>query len=239
VVYDGSFEGFLSLVYELYYQKITPTSILKYHESSLFEEYTIISNEENAKKVLQALHVRFEKIHFQTILNIFMCDKSDFEMALLEYIVLGFKDQKQLGNINHSFVFTIANLQKELFRNYHKMSGFLRFEETEDGTLYAKLENKCNLVALLGKHFSKRLNNQNFIIHDIERSLAFVKNENFVGVQRVESFESPELSKNEEKFHTLWKTFFTSVSIESRQNKKLQRQLVPLLYRTYMNEFMN
>ena len=29
LVYDGSFEGFLSLVYEVYYEKLKPTKIYK------------------------------------------------------------------------------------------------------------------------------------------------------------------------------------------------------------------
>ncbi|WP_151944067.1 DUF4130 domain-containing protein, partial [Aliarcobacter butzleri] len=35
----------------------------------------------------------------------------------------------------------------------------------------------------------------------------------------------------------LWKSFFNAVTIKERLKPKLQRQLVPLLYRTYMSEF--
>ncbi len=57
----------------------------------------------------------------------------------------------------------------------HKLTGFIRFEELEDKTLYAKIESKFNVVYFLGRHFLKRFNNQNFIIHDLNRKLAFVK----------------------------------------------------------------
>lgn len=179
LVYDKSFEGFLTLVYDVYYEKINVNTILKQLPSQLLlEEYKqIITNEEKALKVLNALKTRFPKNSFQTILNIFMCDTIEFELNLLYFIILGFKDIKELSNINNSFVFYIQNLEKELFRVNHKMTGFLRFEELEDKTLYAKLENKFNLVYFLGKHFSKRLNNQNFIIHDINRKIAFIRKE--------------------------------------------------------------
>lgn len=117
------------------------------------------------------------------------------------------------------------------------MEGFLRFEELEDNTLYAKIETKFNIVYFLGKHFFKRLNNQKYIIHDINRKIAFIKNEQFLGIQNIASFEEPKLSKNEEKFSKLWSEFFKSISIESRKNEKCQKNMVPLLYRTYMNEF--
>ena len=240
-IYDGSFEGFLSLVYDVYYKKITPTSISKTMPNSLIldEIYECEYNETKSLKVLEALKLKFKKENFATILNIFMCDESEFEMALLEYIILGFKEQNNLQNINYPSIFEIKNLQKELFRNVHKMSGFLRFEELEDGTLYAKVESKFNLVYFLGQHFAKRFNNQNYFIHDIDRKLVFIHSKEFKGVKKVADFEIPTLSKDEQKFKNLWQTFFESVSIESRKNKKLQQSLVPFLYRTYMSEFID
>jgi len=185
------------------------------------------------------LKLKFTKKNFSVILNVFMCDSKEFELNLLHFIIAGFKNQKQLENINLPFVQNLQNLQKELFRHNHKMTGFTRFIELDDGLLYAKIDSKFNVVYFLGQHFLKRFNNQRYIIHDLKRKVAFIKENNFVGVQNVAKFETPKVSVNEEKFSKLWQTFFTSVSIESRKNKKLQRQMVPLLYRTYMNEFHN
>lgn len=197
----------------------------------------IVLDETQALSVLEALKKQFSKQNFETILNIFMCDNTAFELDLLHFIIAGFKSQHELQNINNKHIFAIHNYQKELFRNYHKMSGFLRFVELDDGTLYAKLESKFNLLYLLGRFFAKRFNSQNYIIHDVSRKLAFVHTPEFSGVKSVAEFEAPEISQNEEKFSQLWKTFFTSVTIQTRKNQKLQRQLVPLIYRTYMSEF--
>jgi probable DNA metabolism protein len=239
IVYDKTFESFLTLVYEVYYKKIQVTQIISSLPTSLFNDEIIQIQFDEIKslKVLEVLKQKFEKSCFEIILNTFMCDSESFEMELLAYIILGFKDQKELENINHSCVFYINNLQKEFFRLYHRMSGFVRFEELSDGTLYAKIETKFNIVYFLGKHFCKRFNNQNFIIHDIQRKLVFIKNEIFTGIQEVAHFEIPQHSQNEAKFQKLWKTFFEATSIELRENKKLQQQWVPLIYREYMNEF--
>ncbi|MCT7518395.1 TIGR03915 family putative DNA repair protein [Aliarcobacter cryaerophilus] len=241
LLYDGTFEGFLSLVYEVYYKKLKPTKIYKTLPNEiLFEEILEInSSKESGIKVLNAIKTKFPKEILEKILNIFMCDSKEFEMALLEYIVIGFKDSKQLYNINNSCVFYLNNLEKELFRVTHKLTGFIRFEELEDKTLYAKIESKFNVVYFLGRHFLKRFNNQNFIIHDINRKLAFVKMQNDFSVQEVAFFDEPNYSPNEEKFQKLWKSFFSGVTINERTNLKLQTQMVPLLYRTYMSEFKN
>ncbi|WP_066168895.1 TIGR03915 family putative DNA repair protein [Aliarcobacter cryaerophilus] len=239
LLYDGTFEGFLSLVYEVYYKKLKPTKIYKTLPNEiLFEEILEInSSKESGIKVLNAIKTKFPKEILEKILNIFMCDSKEFEMALLEYIVIGFKDSKQLYNINNSCVFYLNNLEKELFRVVHKLTGFIRFEELEDKTLYAKIESKFNIVYFLGRHFLKRFNNQNFIIHDINRKLAFVKMQNDYSVQEVAFFDEPNYSSNEEKFQKLWNSFFSGVTINERTNLKLQTQMVPLLYRTYMSEF--
>jgi probable DNA metabolism protein len=233
LVYDGSFESFLSLVYEVYYKKLQPLVITKTPPETLILDdiKTIEYDELNSLKVLESLKSKFIKKNFETILNIFMCDSAEFELDLLHFIILGFKNQRELENINIPYVQNIQNLQKELFRHNHKMSGFARFVELEDGTLYAKIDTKFNVVYFLGKHFLKRFNNQRYIIHDLQRKIAFIKNEHFIGVQNIASFEVPKVSVNEEKFSKLWKTFFDSVAIQSRTNKKLQQQMVPLIYR--------
>ena len=240
LVYDGSFEGFLSLVYEVYYKKLKPTNIYKTLPNEIiFEEILEIqTSEENSTKVLKAIKTKFPKPIVEKILNIFMCDSRAFEVALLEFIIIGFKDTKQLFNINNSSVFYLSNLEKELFKNVHKMYAFLRFEELDDDTLYAKLECKFNVVYFLAKHFLKRFNNQNFIIHDINRKIAFIKTKDDYSIQEVAFFDEPNYSTNEEKFQKLWKRFFKGVTIEERINPKLQQQLVPLIYRTYMSEFL-
>ena len=241
LVYDGTFEGFLSLVYEVYYKKLKPIKIYKtLPNEMIFEEILELkTSKDNAIKVLIAIKTKFPKELIQRILNIFMCDSKEFELYLLEYIIIGFKETKQLYNINNSCVFYLNSLEKELFRNVHKLTGFVRFEELEDGTLYAKVESKFNVVYFLGKHFLKRFNNQNFIIHDLNRKLAFVKIQNDFSVQEVAFFDEPNYSSNEQKFQKLWKSFFSGVTIKERINPKLQTQMVPLLYRTYMSEFLD
>jgi probable DNA metabolism protein len=240
VVYDGSFEGFLSLVYKVYYDKLQPTLITKNTPQTLFldEVISIETDMIHSQKVLDGLKEKFTSENFNKILHIFMCDNREFELDLLSYIVTGFKNQKELSNINNKSVFTILELEKELFRTVHLMYGFVRFEELDDGTLYAKVENKFNVIYFLACHFLKRFNNQNFIIHDIKRKIAYIKNEQMQGIQEIAQFDTPEYSKNEEKFQNLWKKFFNTVTIESRENKKAQQNFVPLLYRTYMTEFM-
>ena len=239
IYYDGTLEGFLSIIYEVYYKKIKPESISKIKDNSLFQDdiYEVKTDEKYANKVLKSIKNNFDKKSYNKVLNMFFCDNIEFEMDLLNFILSGFKDKNQLHNINNKWVFNLNKYEKELFYTVHKMYGFVRFIELDDNTLYAKIETKHNVVYFLGKHFFKRLNNQNYIIHDIDRKIAFIKNNNFIGIENIASFEEPKVSENEEHFTKLWCKFFDAVSIKERENKKVQRNLMPLLFRTYMTEF--
>lgn len=239
LLYDGTFEGFLSLVYEVYYEKLHVNTIVKkLPETLLFERFhEVFSDEAKARKVLDAIIKHFTKEQQRTLFNIFLCDTREHEMALLEYIRIGFKNQKELRNINNPNLFFIQTLEKELLSLVHKMYGFTRFEELEDGTLYAKIETKFNIVPFLGDHFCKRLGNIPFIIHDVKRSLAFVKNDEIREIRSIAAFDAPTVSNEEEHFKALWKSFFKAAAVQERFNPKLQKSWVPLLYRTYMYEF--
>lgn len=239
VRYDGSFEGFLTLVYEIYYTKLIPSSIIKEEPKELLFEpiHTIFTDKHKAKIVLQALQKKFIPEYYKRIFHIFLCDSISFEMELLEFISLGFKHQGHLQNITIPSIFKLESLESELLRLVHKMYGFTRFEELEDKTLYAKIETKYNILPFLGEHFTLRFGNISFIIHDIKRSLAYIKTHKSSSIQMVASFDAPILSSNETNLKKMWKTFFIHVSIKNRENKKLQQHFVPLLYRTYMCEF--
>jgi len=241
VLYDGSFEGFLTLVYEVYYDALLPTSIVKTEPKELLFEplHVVFTDEKKAQRVLLGLHKMFTKENYQRIFHIFLCDSLSFEMELLAFIVCGFKEQKELQNITIPMVFKINSMEHELLRLTHKMYGFTRFEALEDGTLYAKIETKFNVLPFLGEHFLKRMGSHAFIIHDIKRSLAYVKNETSASIHTIASFETPLLSSDEDSVKTLWKTFFNHVSIQNRKSEKRQKQLVPLLYRAYMTEFQH
>ena len=45
------------------------------------------------------------------------------------------------------------------------------------------------------------------------------------------------VSDREQDFQRMWKTFCTSISVKSRENRKLQQQNLPLHFREYMVEF--
>ncbi len=238
-LYDGSFEGFLTLIHDSYIHKRVASKIVKnpLDIDLLDDVYTIITNKTYAMRVLEGLKNKFKKENFERIFQTFLCDSQDFEKPLYDYILLGFRDQKNLEDILHPSILYLENLHLAYFRYLHKMYGFVRFEELEDGVLYARVKGRFNILPYLGKHFIKRLDGFDFIIHDMARSLAYISIDGKGKINEVKDFDLPVYSKEEIKFQKLWKTFLKSVTISERKNLKLQQTWIPLLYREYMLEF--
>ena len=67
LIYDNSFEGFLSLVYDVFYQKLKPLKIHKeLPNEMLFEEIHFIkTNEEKYTKVLKGYQIKFFKTEYR------------------------------------------------------------------------------------------------------------------------------------------------------------------------------
>ncbi len=80
-LYDGSFEGFLSVIYHSFYEKKPATKIIKeLKEVSLLDEVVkIITDENHAQKVHEGLKKKFENCHYNKIFHTFLCDSRDFE----------------------------------------------------------------------------------------------------------------------------------------------------------------
>ena len=235
VVYDGTAEGFLSLVFEVYAHKLSPTHIFKSRPQSLLQIHEVRSDETHARRVLEGMKRTFSPLHVREIQQVLLCDTLAFELPLLAYVNLGFKNPRHLYDPTLESVRTVQNWAKAYGRMVHRMKGFVRFEELEEGVFYAKIQTEYNVLALLGDHFVERLGTQGFILHDVERGLAFVSQER--EIYAVAHADVPQVSEKELTCKGLWQTFFSHVAIQNRTNPKLQQALVPLKYRTYMSEF--
>ena len=237
--YDGSFEGFLCCVVRSYEERIIPEQITTDSTAAgLFDAPVFVPFEaEKAQKILHALKTKLPKSTFDTIVHAFLCDDIPRENDLLHYIRMAFKDAGMIQDNTHPTVIHVEQMQRRVLSTLHKMNAYARFETLADGTLYAPIAPPRNVISLMGPHFKKRFRHERFILHDRQRKTALLYDGKNLSLQQVHDFETPTLHEDEERFKALWKRFFDQVAIEERINTKLQRQHVPLKYRTYMHEF--
>ena len=134
----------------------------------------------------------------------------------------------------------VFEMDRQVSREAHSYLEFLRFEELDTGILAAKINPKCHILPLIVEHFADRLWLEHWIILDTGRGMSCVhmakKGYFFTNDLKENSLKDLPKSKNEQEMDKLWKCFVHSIAIGERRNIVLQRQNLPLRYRTYMNE---
>ena len=241
VLFDGSFDGFLSVIHAHYYEKLNPAYI---SERSSFQQtvdssyVTVETDYIKSEKVFDALHLKISPSSASTAYYAFLHFDDHRFINIYKYILLGFSAGEAVDQyMKYDYVLYVQKASKYVGREAHLLCGFCRFSETKHGVLYARIGPNNNVLALLANHFADRLMNEQWIIHDEKRNIAAVYDgSEFVISPVPDSVNAPD-SETEASYKNLWHTFYNTIAIENRVNPKLQRNNLPLRYRKYMTEF--
>lgn len=139
----------------------------------------------------------------------------------------------------------VFELSRAVGNEAHLLTGFVRFQELENGILFADITPKNQVLPCLGAHFQERFplenwmirdkNRDMFVVHESGRRWVLVQEEDMEG--RLDARLS-RLSDQEEEMQKLWREFCNTISIKERENPKCQRTHLPLRYRPNMTEFV-
>jgi len=241
-IYDGSFQGLLTCIYEYYYSDKKAQDIKSernYEKTLLSEEIFIKSSEEKSLKVEKAIENKISKEVLKDIYTVFLSEEAGFEMLILEYVKLGFKIGVKLRHYLHNpVVLEVSKCVKRVINEVHRLCGFVRFTSLPGEIYYASIEPDHNILTLLAPHFSARFSNQKWIIHDLKRELAILQEDGQWVLTVMERGYGERLAAaNSGVYEDLWKSYYKTISIEERENPKLRRQMMPQRYWKHMTEF--
>lgn len=233
-LYDGSFDGFLSLVFDCYVKKTLPQKITKqkdYLPNFLEETIFIPSDGEKSDRVFRGIEKQIGYLTLENAYQAFLCEEKDKEINLLKYLCHGFEMGPKINTmLTISYVYQVMAMKKKSFGECHRLKGLLRFQEIKENLFYACIHPDHNILEPLGQHFMNRLPNQNFIIEDKNRNKLFLYNTKEYQIEENINFKIPKLSEQEKYYQTLWKTFFNTISISERKNRRCQMQFMPKKY---------
>lgn len=142
-----------------------------------------------------------------------------------------------LDNFQDPDILSFYELKTKISYETHRMLGFIRFEKSAQGIWYSHIEPDNDIVDLVAPHFKTRLPNERFIIHDVKRNIFSVYNGKDIVTFKSNNPITVYLDEDEVAFQKLWGTYFESVAIKERKNKKLQDNFLPHRYRKHMSEF--
>lgn len=238
--YDGTWEGFLSCVFEAFVRKEEPFCMLPYDEAAtmLFEERFVETDMEKAARVERSFEEKISPRAAEMIERGFLTCLENKEVHLLRYIRLGYRAGSRIsGLLTVDCVDRIERAVKFLQREAHAMIEFVRFSEY-GGVLVSVIEPKNRVLGLMAGHFSDRFPQERLLIWDKTHKEAFLWGNGKKVIAPLEQFEEPTADAREGQFRLLWKRFFDAVAIEERINPACQRTHLPLRYRGQMTEFM-
>ncbi|WP_292008292.1 TIGR03915 family putative DNA repair protein [Chryseobacterium sp.] len=247
LLYDGSFDGLLTAIFEVFEYRYRNVEIIgkeKFHQENIFAEiHEVITQHDKAERVLLKLEQNIGKAGIQELLKVYFSEDPELEHLILSAIQQSIKypNDNILQNYADNDILKISKICKSVSRERHRMTAFVRFEKMQDDVFFAKIDPDFNVLPLIRKHFKDRYQDQKWMIYDLRRNYGILYN-----LENCEFFypeEKIDLHRYQEKFHdeeknyqALWQRYFTKTNIVERKNLKLHIQHVPKRYWKYLTE---
>ncbi|MFP4662581.1 MAG: TIGR03915 family putative DNA repair protein [Halanaerobiales bacterium] len=239
-IYDGSFPGLLTAIFDAFYSDEKPDKIItaEVYREGLFDNKVEIETElDKSDRVYQAIKDKISIHSLRNVYNTHLSEEEGIANLIFHYLILGFKMGKKIDNyLNNDIVNQICRVSSRVSKEKHLLLGLLRFKEIKNGVYYAPFEPDYNITSLIAPHFSKRLSDQDWIIHDRKRRIAAIYNKQEWVITEMNNPDKLVISEDEELYQRLWKGFYKSIAIKDRKNSRLQRQFMPRRYWKYLIE---
>jgi probable DNA metabolism protein len=241
-IYDGTFEGFLTSIYNSYYSKDKPckiVSVYDYEPILASNTRTIITEPLKSDKVYSAIRSKISQEALLNTFHVFLSSIKDSDTLLYEYIKLGFKLGKEVDiHLHNDIVLNIHKISRKVTLEKHRMLGFVRFTKLNNDIFYSSISPDHNILSLIANHFSERFQDQKWIIHDLRREIAIIYNEKewVLSIMPKDYIEIEKMRENSEQYENLWKNYFANITIKERINPKLQKRMMPVRYREHLIE---
>ena len=246
VVYDGSFEGFLTAVFEVFEYKFTDPRLGPTNTSlPLFgKQHKVHTSPEKAERVLKKLRSTLSASFCKKIYEVHLSEQEGIADVLLRFIQYGLKAGiTACDDFSHEAVITLHQTLKKVHRERHRMEAFIRFQQAADGLFFASVQPDFDVLPLISSHFARRYADQRWLIFDTKRKYGILYDLKDVHIvektssdKKDELISSISLHEKEIKFQQLWQQYFKSVNIKERRNTALHVRHMPKRYWKYLTE---
>ena len=234
LIYEDSFEGFLTAIYDAFYSKEEITSI-ECDDNCELDMITTIKHTktdiEKYNKVKDAIVTKIDPLALNKIYKLYLSNHKDKGLLCYKYLKTAFKVGSDIHK--HLYLDTVRELdliERRVSLEAHRFTGFVRFSLINNNFLYSPIEPDNNILELISPHFANRFSNENWIIHDVKRNIASIYNKVSWEIIEMNSDIYNSLKNYTDEFEDLWKNYFTSTAIKERTNPKLQRRSMPKRY---------
>ena len=257
VLYEPSFEGWLSAVFYVYEHKLHHNPALKlvaqdsYVPSLIDHCVTVPVNAEKAERVLVKLGQLIGRSGIRQILWGLLSEKDNIGSTLFRVVkyAIDYPNRQIMQDLGNMDVLELAQTVKSVGREKHRMEAFVRFEHTKEDIYFARVEPDFNVLPLIGEHFRQRYQDQHWAIYDLRRGYGIYYDMSQstprapAALLMISDLDDSVLhdpssvhSEDEQRYQRFWQGYFTNVNIKERKNPKLHKQYLPQRYWKYLSE---
>ena len=244
---EDSLESIFTAIYRSYEEnRDAEDTCLALDDNPLLfgEDVYVQPDSARAVKVMRTLERRFGEENYLTVCTALAATDKEKAQAVYRTVAKGLDERCARGhlfdNLADEYVMKTFSLARAAGREIDHFREFLRFQELENGVLYAKIGPKNNVLTFLMRHFADRLPIENFVIYDSTRNLFGihpVKRQWYLLSGEEAAEPALRFSEEEEQYQELFRCFCRTISIKERENLRLQQSMLPLRFREYMIEF--
>lgn len=172
LIYDGSFNGYLTAVFLAFDEKIQVVDIQKSSrlQNGLFSDAkNIYTQLDKALRVWNGIqnksHVAIKNIYFS-----FLSEQKGIELLLYRFIRKLFFPHEVISlNFLDNNEAQINQLAKAVSKEKYRVETFTKFELTKADVYLANVSTEFDVLPLISKHFCARFRNQKWMIYDMNR----------------------------------------------------------------------
>ncbi len=250
-LYDKTFEGLLTAVFDAYFRKTFPDALLSEDEPlPLFYDgvHTVVTDEEKAGRVWRGLEKKLSATALACVAQSWLAETPEVPMLLFRYIRKNIDAPRSIEvNFADPDVLELSRVWKRVRWESNRMLQFVRFQKAADGTFFAPFEPQFNALPLAIDHFKDRFADQRWLIYDIKRQYGYYYDLETVTIVTFEGDDKAShlisgmldeslMDKDEKLFQQLWKTYFKAIAIKERTNPRKHKQDMPVRYWKYLTE---
>ena len=257
VLYEPSFEGWLSAVFYVYANKLQDDASLQiiaedcYVPSLISQATSVATDEDKAERVLTKLNKLLGRSGMRNLLWGFLSEKDNIGTTLFQVVkyAIDYPSRHIMQDLGNLDVLELVQTVKSVGREKHRMEAFVRFEHTTDDIYFARVEPDFNVLPLIGEHFRQRYQDQHWAIYDLTRNygIYYDKSQSTpkrpAALQMITDLDDAVLrnpasihSPDEQRYQRFWQGYFTNVNIKERKNPRLHKQYLPQRYWKYLSE---
>lgn len=236
--YDGSFQGFLSCVFDSYAYKEIPAGIYPGRDAvlTLYDSRTVPTDPGHAERVLRKVTALSPEAAVLLRRGFLTClPEKELHLYRLAAKLLregpGF-----LRDRSDETLYPVMKAVQHLNGEVHLLKGFVRFSDL-GGVLGGEIEPKNRVLPVLGGHFQARFHNERFFLYDRthQEALFHVPGRSFI--RPLAEFQMAPPDETEAHYRLLWKRFYDTIAIKERENPRLRMTHMPKRYWGTMTEF--